>query len=287
MVKRVDFVFDPDWPHIGSTVMRGEQLSGLARAGLGRDWRVRYRPLGARIRGSRVFLTKNAARRLDADDANALVRAGNRLFVDIVDSSPPGWTADVTCILVAASHTSFTTVSRTHPHREVVLIDHHVDPRLPAPPAHYPRFRVGYFGEVFNAALTPEVERKVEVVPVSTAQRDDSWLSRLVEFPLHFAVRRRIAQDDVKPFLKGFTAAAMGANILALRTDREAVAWLGDDYPFLVDGDDEATVLDAIAAAEGSWGSSRWDAGLHAMRGIRERVSPERIVRQLERALSA
>ena len=285
MVTRVVFVFDPEWPHIGSTVMRGEQLSRIVRDHAS-GWRVGYRPLGSRIRGSRVFLTKNSARRLDSEGASELLRDGNRLFVPIVDSPAPEWTADVPCVLVAASHTSFSAIARRHPNREVVLVDHHVDPRIPPPPASYPRFAVGYFGELFNAQLTPAIEEIVDTVEVSTATQEPGWFARVADYPLHYAIRRRIAQDDVKPFLKGFTAAAVGANVLAARSDAEATAWLGEDYPFLIDDTDEASVLAGLESAREAWATPRWTAGLDIMAGVRERISPDRVARQVLRALS-
>lgn len=284
--RQLTFLFDPDWPNVGSTVMRGRQLADFARAELGRRWRVEYQPLGSRVKNSAVFLTKNAARAMDAERAAHLLEHHCRLYVDIVDAAPPAWVSEVPCVIVTASLTSLVKASRTHPHREVVFLNHHADPRVPPAPAIREAFRIGYFGEVFNARLTLGIESAVEIVPVSTATQAESWFARLPDFAMHYAIRRRIPQDDVKPFMKGFTAAASHANILASRSDPEAVAWLGDDYRYLVDDHDEETILGVIERARSDFGTPMWDAGLEVMAGIRERVAPHRVVRDLERIVS-
>ena len=284
--RSLTFLFDPKWPDVGSTVMRGLQVSEFARAELGRRWRVRYLPLGSRVHGSAVFLTKNAAAVIGHERAAELVARGCRLYIDIVDSAPPAWASDVPCVIVTASLTSLTKVSRTHPHREVVFLTHQADPRVPAPPASRDTFRIGYFGEVFNARLTLAIESEVEIVPVATATQTVAWFDRLPEFAMHYAIRRRIEQDDVKPFMKGFTAAASHANILASRTDPEAVAWLGEDYPYLIDGEHEEDILAMIERARSDFGTTRWNDALTVMDGIRERVAPLRVVHDLERIIA-
>ena len=285
-MRRVVFVFDPDWPEVGSTVMRGQQLSELASERLGRGWRVRYVPLGTDIARSDVFLTKNAARRLDAEGAARLVARRNRLFVDIVDSAAPEWVREVPCTIVSSSYTSQLVEARELPEREVVLVNHHTDPRIPERTGPFERFRVAYVGEPFNAFLPPTVAERVEVLPVSTAEQDPSWVPLVGEFPLHYALRTRMAQDDVKPFLKGFTAAVCGANIVASAKDPEARAWLGDDYPYLVPRTTQDAALEVLDRARSDYGTARWDAALDTMRGIAQRVTPDRIVAELRRALS-
>jgi hypothetical protein len=182
--------------------------------------------------------------------------------------------------------TSFDEASRALPAREVVLVNHHTDPRIPAPPARRETFRIGYFGEPFNAMTTPPIAERVEVIPVSTLHQTTAWFERLAEFPMHYAVRTRIAQDAVKPFLKGFTAAVSHANILAMRSDPEAVAWLGADYPYLVDSVEEHEVLTMIDRAASDFGTPAWRDALEVMAGIRARVAPTRIAAELRRALA-
>jgi hypothetical protein len=283
----VHFVYAPTFSDSGSTVMRGHQLSRIAEGALGRRARVRYSPLDADFRRSTLFLTKGALRVATAERLAALKAAGNRLLFDVVDEAPPP-TSGFADAIVAASLTAFIDLQRDHPTREVVLVNHHVDPRLDAaartPPAD--RLRAGYFGELVNAVLTPRIEETVTPVLVDTSTQDPAWLGRLPEFNLHYAVRQFRGADLHKPFLKGFTAAHTGCNILIQRSQAEAVLWLGDDYPYLIDGEpEEQTILDALAHVREDFGSPEWERGLDVMRGIRERTSVARIGRELARAL--
>lgn len=283
----VHFVFAPSFAGSGSTVMRGRQLAGIAEAALGRRARVRYSPLDAPFRGATLFLTKGALRVATAERLAELKAAGNRLLFDVVDEAPPP-TSGFADAIVAASLTAFTDLQREHPTREVLLVNHHVDPRLDdaarTPPAD--RLRAGYFGELVNAVLTPRIEETVTPVLVDTSAQDPAWLGRIPEFNFHYAVRQFRGADLHKPFLKGFTAAHTGSNILIQRSQVEAVLWLGDDYPYLIDGEpDEQTILDALERVRDDFGSQEWQRGLDVMRGIRERTSVARIGRELARAL--
>lgn len=287
--REVHFVYAPAFAGSGSTVMRGQQLSEIAQRALGRRARVTYSPLDAPFRRSTLFLTKGALREATPERLDALKAAGNRLLFDVVDEAPPPTTGYADA-LVAASLTAFTDLQRAHPEREVLLVNHHVDPRLQRAAAGTrptDRLRAGYFGELVNAVLTPSIEQTVTPVLVDTSTQDGGWLGKIAGFNLHYAVRRFRGADLHKPFLKGFTAAHAGCNILIQRSQAEALLWLGDDYPYLIDGEpDEQAILDALDRVRDDFGSPEWKRGLDIMRGIRERTSAERIGREVARALA-
>lgn len=279
------FVYAEQFKGAGSTVMRGFQLAQLAREGM-RDRSVRVAPLGAKIRHSAVFLTKGALKAATPADLDALQRAGNRLLFDPVDETPPPTTARYADVLVASSFTAFDHYSRAFPATRVALVNHHVDPRLKPVGSRPAAFRVGYAGEVVNALLTPAIEQHVEVLPVDTSREDTAWLDRIRDYTMHYAVRRHRELDHFKPFLKGFTAAWCTAPILIQRDQQEAVRWLGEDYPYLVDVADERGVLEALERAERDFLGPRWDRALGTMAAIRARTAPDRIVGELRAALS-
>ena len=283
--RTLNFVFDPNWAGIGSTVMRGFQLSGIARRHLGGSRKINYRPLSPKLSRSDLFLTKNACMALDASAAAALASRQNRLFADIVDGSPPAWAEEVGATIVTSSITSFEQVSLEYPALDVVLVNHHVDPRISVM-AQQSDFRVGYFGEPFNAVTSDAIRRRVDFVEVATASQDQAWIESLSDYNVHYAIRQRIAQDAVKPFLKGFTAAQVGAVILTTANDPEAQRWLGSDYPYLVRTIDESSILRAIGEIEDDFGSAQWTHARDVMRGIASRVAPQRIARELQRALT-
>ncbi|NUU04779.1 hypothetical protein [Leifsonia sp. C5G2] len=288
-VRRIHFVYAEEFKAAGSTVMRGEQLSRLAADALGRSAEVSYGPLDDGVRNATLFLTKGALKVATAERLAGLKAAGNRLLFDVVDEAPPPTTGYADA-LVAASITAFLDLQRDHPATEVLLVNHHVDPRLDAAAAGdrpTDRLRAGYFGELVNAVLTPAIEKTVTPVLVDTSRQDPAWLARVPEFNLHYAVRRFRGADLHKPFLKGFTAAHAGCNILIQRSQAEAVHWLGDDYPYLIDGEpDEAAITAELERVRADFGSPAWSAGLETMRGIRERTSRQRIAAEVARALA-
>ncbi|GAA2058544.1 hypothetical protein GCM10009820_20690 [Leifsonia soli] len=268
--------------------MRGEQLSLLASDALGRTAEVSYRPLTDDFRNATLFLTKGALKVATAERLQALRDAGNRMLFDVVDEAPPPTTGFADA-LVAASITAFLDLQRDHPGIEVLLVNHHVDPRLDAAAAGdrpADRLRAGYFGELVNAVLSPAIEEIVTPVLVDTSRQDPAWLARVPEFNLHYAVRRFRAADLHKPFLKGFTAAHAGCNILIQRGQVEALHWLGDDYPYLIAGEpDDAAIVAELERLRDDFGSPAWQSGLETMRGVRERTSRQRIAAEVARAL--
>lgn len=274
--------------------MRGEQLSALATQTLGRAATVRYSPLERRFRQSTLFLTKGALKELTPERGEQLRADGNRLLFDVVDEVVPPAIEHLPDALIASSLTAFDALSRQYPHIEVLLVNHHVDPRVQAlaiPRGTQP-FSAGYFGEAVNAVLSPSIRSRIDVVELDTSRENAPWFDHLRGHTLHYAVRNTRELDAFKPFLKGFTAAWCWSNVLIQDSQAEAVRWLGADYPFLVhlaaDAPPEAverTVLAALDAARDAFGGPEWESGLDRMAGIRDRTSSRRIARELHRVL--
>lgn len=283
--RRVYFVYAEEHKHAGSTIMRGTQLATIAKHSLGFDTHVRVAPLTDDFRNGMLFLTKGALKAASDERLASLKEHGNRLYFDVVDEHPPPTTNSFADVLVCASITAFADLSREFPHVEAALLNHHVDPRVQGLAfTERNKFRAGYFGETVNALLTPRIEEAVDVTPIDTSREDSAWIKRLPDYSAHYAVRRTRELDRHKPFLKGFTAAHCNANILIQRSETEAVTWLGDDYPYLIDDPvTESHVLEALEQARDSYGSKQWLAGLDTMAGIRDRTSRERIGSELKR----
>ncbi len=150
------------------------------------------------------------------------------------------------------------------------------------------RFAVGYFGETVNALIPAVVADRIDLVHIDTStSRDDAWIARLGgEFTMHYAVRNTRDLDHDKPFLKGFTAAWSGANIMTQRSQVEPGYWLGTDYPFLVDGDDPVSIAATFDMAAGAFGGPVWDDALQRMLEIRERIRPKRIANEVAALLA-
>lgn len=218
-------------------------------------------------------------------------RRGNRLFLDPVDEGINEELVSAVDVVVAASLSAYDAYSREFPHADIRLLNHHVDPRVAAAAGQVGRrpsaIRIGYFGELSNTIHTARIAAHVSFVPVSTAQQDSNWLRSVAEFDMHYAIRRTRALDHHKPFLKGFTAAACGANILIQRGQPEASRWLPESYPYWVDQHpSETTILQALDRAAQTHGGPDWLIGLEAMREIALRTSPTAIGLELEQLFS-
>lgn len=268
--------------------MRGEQLADIVlRHGVHPN--PRFMPVDLSVRNSDIFVTKGALKDLKPHQLERLRHRGNRLLVDPVDEDIAANKVGTFDTIIAASVIAAAEFSSAYPEIPVALVNHHVDPRVRALAISPPRdrFRPGYFGELFNAVRSPEIESFVDFHRVSTAEQDDSWLGNLTFYNFHYGVRARIATDRNKPFLKGFTAAACGAPILVQADEPEPREWLGDDYPFLMKGEvTEAAIMDGLHSAEEAFGGPEWNQALEVMRDVGERTSDQSIAAQFARALS-
>ncbi len=269
--------------------MRGSQLAEIVKTFHGRRYDVRFSPITDSFRSSRLFLTKGAAKVVSSDLMSGWKASGNTLLVDLVDEKPAEGIMRFADRLVASSVTAFREYSRLYPETEVVLVNHHVDPRITRTLTNRStaESKAGYFGETVNAVLGEEIERVVTPVHIDTSQQgDDSWLHQLSRFDLHYAVRNERELDHFKPFLKGFTAAHCRSNIVIQRSQVEAIEWLGDDYPYLVDSSGSVPeIVQTVERALSDRGTRRWDEALSRMNDIRVRTSPERIAAEFIRAI--
>lgn len=284
------FVYSDRFRETGSTIMRGRQLSEIAAIEFAGERRISYASLDGSHRNADLFLTKGALKELTPEALADLKRRNNTLYFDVVDELPPPTTREFADALVASSVTAFTNHSREYPSVEVALVNHHVDPRLPSTPFRTgaEQVRLGYFGERLNAVLDGDIEDQVDVVEVNTSSVATTWMGSLGDYTMHYAVRKNPGADNYKPFLKGFTAAHMNANILIQDTEIEAVEWLGEDYPFLLRGPVSAeSITAAIERARRGRGSADWRAGLKTMADIRARTAPARIGRELRRLFAS
>lgn len=290
--RALRFVFTPESAGSGTTVMRGRQLAEIVqRSGL-TDHDIFFEPVDSNMRSSDLFVTKGAARSLSPEQVHRWRRRGNRVLLDPVDEDVTDAMADAADVVVAASASADAAFRERWPHSRIARIDHHVDPRLravldSAGPRRGDDLVIRYFGESVNTIHTERIAAHVTFVQVDTSRQDPSWMSEVPSAGLHYAIRRRRALDRHKPFLKGFTAAAAGANVLIGREEAEAAHWLPADYPYWVEeGADEDTILEALRQARESFGGAEWREGLDAMRAVEERTTDEVVVRQLLNAVS-
>jgi hypothetical protein len=280
-------MYSEQFRYSGSTIMRGQQLSEIAKSHLS-NRSVYYASSESNPKSSLLFLTKGVLKTMSAEGLESFKDRKNRLFFDPVDEAIPEHALRFADVVVAASKTAFDAYSKLYPSKKVVLINHHVDPRVRAMASKIKKtpkgLRTGYFGELVNTIITPAIEKEVDFILVDTSKQDDKWLDELSDYNFHYAIRYTRELDDYKPFLKGFTAAYCNANILIQESQKEAVAWLGEDYPFLLKEPlTEGDILSALENARDNYGKADWKRGLRVMDDIREKISDKVIGEELSR----
>jgi hypothetical protein len=291
VARNLCFVFATELRNLGSTVMRGAELSEIARSFL-TEFSVHLRSSDADLSNSILFLTKGVLKTSSVEQFEQWRRRGNVLLVDLVDEDCPEALVELADVVVAASVTALREQSIRYPHKRVELINHHVSPRIVNHPGLADPFRsasprIAYFGETGNTFMPRGVKKRVDVIPIDTGRAEYAWVDRLMDYNIHYAVRRRRRGDLHKPFLKGFVAAYAGANIIIQSSDCEAVHWLGEDYPYLIDGEaSRRGVLAMIDQVCDDHGSGDWFRGLARMEELRAAVSFQRIARELSDVLS-
>jgi len=268
--------------------MRGQQLSQMAAKSLPKRYKISYQPVGQSFKNSILFLTKGGLQALKLETLDALNKDNNILLFDPVDAPLHDFTEKYADIIVAASRMAYKDYLKRYKKNKVMLLDHHVDPRLKELDwsKRPTKFKAAYFGEQVNTVHTAKIEKFVDFVQVDTFRQTDSWLKEIPEYNFHYAVRQTREIDNFKPFLKGFTAAYANSNMLIQDSQSEATEWLGEDYPYLLKGKvTEASIIKALNNAQRSYGTDVWLKGLNVMQDIKKKISDESICCQLKQII--
>lgn len=277
------FLYDPTMVESGSTVMRGEQLSEIAREAFP-ERQVIYAPM-LELSNRVIWVTKGFAKKTNPAALRRLRERGNVILLDLVDDIPTAALVEEADVVIASSLSGYVGLQRRFPTATVCHVTHHVDPRLPVQAGPGARLRVAYFGEPLNTTIPETVKKRVELVPVDTSSQDAGWIKRLPEFNAHYAVRRARRIDGFKPFLKGFVAAQMGSPILVQRSVNDAEYYLGPDYPYLIDQVNPSSIATALDQMEDDYGTAVWRGACDVMDDVRQRSSREFIRAELRRAI--
>lgn len=280
--KNIVFLYSEKYANSGSTVMRGEQLSGLIKEHFAGTRDVSYTSNGAEIKNSILFLTKGYIKDSSISDLEKLKKAGNILLCDFVDDIPDKEKINIVDALIASSISGYKHYMTNIAHIPSFHITHHVDPRVlhkvMGTRREFSRCEIGYFGELVNTQNTENISQLVQFHNVDTSKQDASWIDQIADYNCHYAVRQRRGIDGFKPFLKGFTAAATGSNIIIQANEGDAAYYLGSDYPYLVsDTPSEEEIISTIQKAKESYKTKEWDYALDIMRDIQNRSSMSHI----------
>ena len=263
---------------VASTLMRGHQLSELARARLD-STQVNYideHHLGT-ARDSILILTKGYLKDASIDELAGLKARGNIICADYVDDPERDDLHEGIDVYIAASIAQFVHYSGNYPDKPVHLITHHVDPRIRHIRGPKGYCNIGYFGEIANAAYASELQGVIDFCLTNTQSGDGSWIPRLRHCNVHYAVRSQRLSGSFKPFLKGFTAARCNSNIIVPIDESDARYYLGSDYPYLLQDGSLTSVLEMIEYAKESFGGSDWRRGLKMMQSVRAKCDRKQL----------
>lgn len=277
---KVTFIYNAGYRDSGTTVMRVYQLAEILREHVGSHLEVSYKQSLEGVRGSIVILNKNAIRMYGVGEINK-ARKNNKVLVDPIDAILSSDIAENVDGVIAASRIAFEEWN-SNLKVPVFLINHHADPRIKEG-ASQGVFRAGYFGELDNTLVTPRIRKRVDFISISTQKQESEWLTLIHNYNLHYSIRRRKNHDGYKPFTKGFTAAICRSNIIVGSDDKEALVWLGEDYPYICRDLTENGILRMIDYAESTYQGAEWQKGLHIMEGVRQELSYRNIADQFLR----
>ena len=268
----VAIVYAEPYATSASTVLRGRQLSELVVAQDPDRYDMRYTSDIAGLSDRVVVLTKGA---LEVHSAPVIaeLRARNIAVAGSWDDMlPDPEKVAATSASMTVSQRQTTDFIRLFPGVPAYHVTHHVNTEVRPVPPPTDQLRTGYFGLLRNTWRPDSLGGIIDLVGVSTAEVEMSWLDRLPDYNCHWIVRRRgKTHDGWKPFLKGFLAARCGAVVVAMRDDDDAAQYLGDDYPFYVRGPNPALLEYDMAGVAAAFGGPDWTRALAIMAQVAAR----------------
>ncbi|MEM7545531.1 MAG: hypothetical protein AAF367_08350 [Pseudomonadota bacterium] len=307
---RVVFAYRAIQKARGSKIMRVDQLCAMAALHLGHLYDFeqvqlhgagkprQQRKMIEHLRGAIVIFLKGSARNFDRDGMDALRHAVRAICVDYLDSPFAGRFFRYVDTHIVASLTGTAALRNAvagiapddlWSDATVAHLTHHADPRLMAGQSAGSDMRVAYFGMAENTFVPEEIAAHIAVPDDDIAFRD--MLLMMENTHLHYAIRSSIplyldGKRIYKPFTKGFNAARAGANVLVDRAADDAIAYLGEDYPFLARSNRAADVVEAFRRAEDAYGGPEWARAATCMEDVRRRSAPEAVMRELRAILA-
>ena len=117
--------------------------------------------------------------------------------------------------LMASSLCGYRDLLLTFQDTPIFHVTHHVDTRLPPPILSVQnQFSTGYFGELVNTIQDEAINTYVYFHSINTQKQSKEWLKLINRYCFHYAIRNTRDIDGSKPFLKGFSAAQVNANMM-------------------------------------------------------------------------
>ena len=271
---RIRFLFNEAYRNAGSTIMRGQQLSDIVRDRRGQKYEIEY-SLSVEVKDAILVLNKGFLKTVSPVTMLELKSKNVALLADYIDDPIRTELDEYIDVYVASSLLGYFRISHALSSGRCAILTHHADPRIAPGNLASRGATVCYAGELVNAQYREELPDLVDFIRVNTKNATDEWISRLRQYNVHYAVRAptQIVPRSYKPFLKGFTAARCGAQVIAAADDGDTLYYLGDDYPYLLRDTSLDAVRETIRKALKDYGSKDWKYGIEIMNSIERRSS--------------
>lgn len=245
-------VFNERLASAGTSRLRGVQLCALARRHPGDryDFSMMRMPARRRFglqtawahtrpRNVIYVLTKDRVQYIDPEAAEILRSRSRGVLFDYVDTDMTKMHMTGADLHLCASHAQLDYVKGRLQNRTdggvADLLLHSCDARLDTSAGvAMDRLRAAYIGAPEYAGIPPALTADIPILDAGSDAKMTALLKRLNEFNFHYCVRAPTVRGDqviFKPFTKGATAAALGANVIVNRGTHDAARPLGGITP--------------------------------------------------------
>ena len=273
----VAFLYAEKFANSASTILRGKQLAEMVAARYPEAIDMAYVSDIEALSDRVVVVTKGA---LDVHSAEALegLRRRNRAVIGSWDDRlPTPEKIAATDAIMGVSNRQTHDFAKLFRGIRAYHVTHHVNSGIRPSDPPQDRPRTAYFGFRANTILPESLRHMVDMIPLETARVDMSWIDLLPWYNCHWIVRRSKAHDGWKPFLKGFTAARVGAVLVVGRDDEDALQYLGDDYPFYITGPGIGQLEYDMARVASAFGGPDWRFARDIMAQVADRSSDAQV----------
>lgn len=313
--KKQKLIFIDRWSRrkMGASVMRVKQLSEHMKTFhadtydirilyLSRSMKPATRAWLSLLHADAVFVfSKYAAYGWNDDDLTALRRKVRGILIDYVDMPIAEMRTRGVDIHLSSSYTgarlmkTFMDVSAENGKPfsgrvETVLHNYDVAVIPPSEPLPSDHLAMAYLGSREMTRTTALTDEMVTFLDASTVEAFRANIKTLGQFNAHYCIRKSAGDEPgrvAKPFTKGATAAAYGAVILTDRGTDDAVEQLGDDYPFLVNDNSDASIDAGLRHMQEAFGGPEWTTALERIANVRRLTSHQAVAGQLHTAIQS
>jgi len=286
--RKVIFIYRSRRKNNASTIMRAFQLQKILNEEGGLNTEIIDESFIKNIKESVCILNKSFLIDASSKEFEELISQGNTLCLDYIDSRETLFQVNYCHCLIASSIKQFKFYQERYKNKLTHLITHHVDPRLTKTEKKFKNLRIGYFGEEKNGLYIDQLKELIYPCYISTKKMsEENWFHEIQNYNGHYIARKINGNNIYKPFLKGFTAAFLNANVIVGLDEGDSTFYLGKDYPYLIKDKSIDGVTKMIKFMQKTFNSRVWFDGLEIMREVKSKSSNKQIIKEFKLMLNS